>query len=71
MPEGALHDIDLWTASIAGGLPCAGWQKMLEDTGFVYVEIGPGVDTFGDAGGEPNARRFEVLGYPFLAMKPG
>ena len=44
---------------------------MLEDTGFVNVEIGPGVDTFGGAGGEPNARRFEVFGYPFLAHKPG
>ena len=44
---------------------------MLEDSGFVVVEIGPGVDTFGGAGGEKNARAFEVLGYPFLARKPG
>ena len=44
---------------------------MLEDSGFVDVEIGPGVDTFGGAGGEKNARLFEVLGYPFLARKPG
>lgn len=44
---------------------------MLEDTGFTNIEIGPGVDIFGGAGGESNARRFEVLGYPFLAHKPG
>ena len=44
---------------------------MLEDSGFIDVEIGPGVDTFGGANGEKNARRFEVHGYPFLARKPG
>ncbi len=44
---------------------------MLEDTGFVNVEIGERVDTFGGAGGEPNARAFEVYGYAFLARKPG
>ncbi len=43
---------------------------MLEDSGFVGVEIGPGVDTFAGAGGEPNARAYGVLGYPFLARKP-
>lgn len=43
---------------------------MLEDAGFVNVEIGPPVDTFGGASGEDNARRFEVYGYPFLAWKP-
>lgn len=25
---------------------------------------------FGDAGGEANARAYEVFGYPFLATKP-
>ena len=44
---------------------------MLEDSGFVDVEIGSGLDTFGGASGEKNARQFEVLGYPFLARKPG
>ena len=44
---------------------------MLEYSVFVDVEIGPGVDTFGGAGGETNARLFEVLGYPFVARKPG
>ena len=43
---------------------------MLEDAGFVDVRIGPAADTFGGAGGERNARRFEVYGYPFLASKP-
>jgi len=44
---------------------------MLEDTGFTDVVIGPPVDTFGGAGGEKNARAFEVYGYAFLARKPG
>ena len=44
---------------------------MLGDCGFVDIEIGPACDTFGGARGEPNARTFEVFGYPFLARKPG
>ncbi len=44
---------------------------MIEQSGFVDVEIGSAVDTFGGAGGEANARAFEVLGYPFSARKPG
>lgn len=43
---------------------------MLSDTGFVDIEIGDKVDTFQGAGGEENARNFEVFGYPFLARKP-
>lgn len=43
---------------------------MLEDVGFVDVEIGPAVDTFGGASGEGKARAFEVFGYAFLAHKP-
>ena len=43
---------------------------MLTDTGFVDVQIGPAVDTFGGAQGEANARTFEVFGYAFLARKP-
>ncbi len=43
---------------------------MIEDSGFTDVRIGPPVDTFGDAGGEKNARRFGVYGYAFLARKP-
>lgn len=44
---------------------------MLEDIGFVDVQIGPAVDTFGGATGEEKARAFEVYGYAFLARKPG
>jgi hypothetical protein len=44
---------------------------MLEDVGFVDVEIGSAVDTFGGARGEANARTFDVQGYAFLAHRPG
>jgi len=43
---------------------------LIEDSGFVDFEIGLPVDTFNGAGGEPNARIFEVFGYAFLARKP-
>jgi hypothetical protein len=43
---------------------------MLEDTGFVDIQIGDAVDTFGGATGEEKARAFEVYGYSFLARKP-
>jgi hypothetical protein len=43
---------------------------MLDEVGFADVAIGPPVDTFGGAGGEKNARRFEVYGYAFIARKP-
>ena len=42
---------------------------MLEDSGFEQVTIGPPVDTFGGATGEPQARSFEVYGYTFLARR--
>ena len=42
---------------------------MLEECGFEKIEIGPAVDTFGDAGGESKARLFEVFGYAFSAQK--
>jgi hypothetical protein len=66
----ALHQIDLWTDRIAGGLPCAGWRRMLAESGFVEVGVGPPVDTFRGAGGEIKARLFEVFGYGFIAYKP-
>jgi hypothetical protein len=44
---------------------------MLEHSGFVDVRVGEPVDTFGGAGGEANARAYEVFGYAFLAVKPG
>ena len=43
---------------------------MLTEVGFVDVQIGPAVDTFGGAPGEGNARTFEVYGYAFVARKP-
>ncbi|MDP6786570.1 MAG: hypothetical protein QF830_00285 [Rhodospirillales bacterium] len=42
----------------------------MADSGFVDLAIGPPVDTFGGAGGEEKARKFEVLGYAFLGRKP-
>lgn len=43
---------------------------MLVESGFVNVDIGLPVDTFGGAGGESKARLFEVFGYAFVAVKP-
>jgi len=43
---------------------------MLTDVGFVDIETGPPIDTFGGASGEANARTFDVYGYAFLAHKP-
>ncbi len=43
---------------------------MLEDTGFVDVQIGDAVDTFGGAPGQEKARLYEVYGYAFLARRP-
>jgi len=43
---------------------------MMEDRGFVDVRVGPPVDTFGSARGEPNARKFDVFGHAFLGRKP-
>lgn len=44
---------------------------MMAEIGFVDIRVGSPADTFGGASGEKNARRFEVYGYPFLAIKPG
>ena len=43
---------------------------MLTDVGFVDVAIGEPVDTFGGAGGEANARAYDVRGYAFRARRP-
>jgi hypothetical protein len=43
---------------------------MLEDCGFLDVQVGAPVDTFGGASGEEKARAFEVYGYAFTARKP-
>lgn len=70
MPAEAVCNIDLWTDCIAGGRSRDQWRQVLHDAGFLDVEIGEAVDTFGGATGETNARRFEVFGHPFLARKP-
>jgi hypothetical protein len=43
---------------------------MIEEIGFTGVRFGDPVDTFAGAGGERNARAFDVHGYAFLAHKP-
>jgi hypothetical protein len=43
---------------------------MLSEIGFVDVRIGDPVDTFAGAGGEANARAFDVHGYAFVARRP-
>jgi hypothetical protein len=43
---------------------------MLTDVGFVDVVVGDAVDTFGGAGGETNARAYDVRGFPFRARRP-
>ena len=42
----------------------------MADAGFTDIAIGPAIDTFGGAGGESNARAFDVYGYAFLGRKP-
>ena len=42
----------------------------MESIGFVDVQIGDPVDTFGGASGEANARSFDVNGHCFTARKP-
>jgi len=70
VPGEARCNVDLWTDCIAGALSIDDWRATLDQAGFVDVEVGAAVDTFGGAAGEPNARSYEVYGYPFLARKP-
>ncbi len=44
---------------------------MMRRAGFVDIEVGPPVDVVGGAGGEANARAYEVYGYAFVAYRPG
>jgi arsenite methyltransferase len=71
VPEAATCDIDLWTDCIAGGLSIDGWRSVVADAGFVDIEVGPPVDTFGGAPGETNARAYDVHGHAFCARAPG
>ena len=43
---------------------------MLKESGFTNIKVSSGVDTFGGAAGEENAKQFGVKGYVFLARKP-
>jgi hypothetical protein len=52
VPESVLKDIDLWTGSIAGALPCAGWETLIAGAGLVEVEIANQIDSFAGAAGE-------------------
>jgi len=70
VPEAATCDIDLWTDCIAGGQAIEAWIQLITEAGFVNVRVGEGVDTFAGAPGERNARRFEVFGHAFHAVKP-
>ena len=42
---------------------------MLEEPGFVGVQIGPPMDVFVGGTGAENAKRYEVFGYAFLANR--
>ena len=44
---------------------------MMKEVGFVDIQVSRPFDTFGDARGEKNARKFDVCGYTFMARKPG
>jgi hypothetical protein len=46
-------------------------MSMLREIGFEDVSVGAPYDTFGEAGGEENARLFDVHGYTFMGRKPG
>ncbi len=70
VPEKAACNIDLWTDCIAGGLSRDDWQAVMRDAGFVDIEVGPAVDAFGGARGEPNARKFDVYAHAFFARSP-
>lgn len=43
---------------------------MLEEAGFVEIEIGDAVDVFAGAPGEEKARVFDTVSYPFVARNP-
>lgn len=70
VPEDAACNIDLWTDCIAGARTTQQWVQLLTEAGFEDIRVGPAVDTFADAPGEPNARAFGVQGHTFFARKP-
>jgi arsenite methyltransferase len=70
VPDEAVCNIDLWTDCIAGGQSLDAWRQLMREAGFVDIEVGPAVDTFGGARGEKNARAYDVVAHAFLAHKP-
>ena len=52
------------------GCPVRAGNRCSKTSGSSTCGSAPAVDTFGGAGGEANARAFEVYGYAFLARKP-
>lgn len=69
VPDEARCNIDLWTDCIAGARSIDEWCELITSAGFGDVSVGLGTDTFGGAGGEPNARKFKVQGHTFRARK--
>jgi hypothetical protein len=63
-------DIELWTDCIAGGLSVEEWTEAVAAAGFVSLAVGPPTDTFAGAAGETRARRYDVFGHTFRAVKP-
>ena len=70
VPDEAVCNIDLWTDCIAGGQSLDGWRQLMREAGFVDLDVGPAVDTFGGARGERNARAYDVVAHAFLAHRP-
>ena len=70
VPNEAAGNVELWTDCIAGGQSLDAWRELVQDAGFVGIDVGPAVDTFGGARGEKNARVYEVVAHAFLAHKP-
>jgi arsenite methyltransferase len=63
-------DIELWTDCIAGGLSLEGWTDALTAAGFGSIAVGSPTDTFAGAAGETRARKYQVFGHTFRAVKP-
>ena len=63
-------DIELWTDCIAGGLSLDEWTDAIAAAGFVSVAVGSPADTFAGAAGEARARKYDVFGHTFRAVKP-
>jgi SAM-dependent methyltransferase len=70
IPDAARGDIELWTDCIAGGLSVDEWAAAIAAAGFVSIAVGVPTDTFAGAAGETRARRYEVFGHTFRAVKP-